>query len=93
MAKRSGPSHDQFMTACNTEASRLLRGKRIVEVRCLTAEECRQLMWSFACVALVLDDGTTIYPAKDAEGNEAGSLHGTSSKGEPFVLPEVLCRT
>ena len=93
MARRSGPSHDQFMAACNTEASRLLRGKRILEVRYLTAEECRQLTWSFACVALVLDDGTAVYPAKDSEGNEACSLHGTTGKGEPFVLPEVLSRT
>ena len=80
MAKRSGPSHDQFMVACNTEASRLLRGKRIVEVRYLTAEECRQLTWSFACVALVLDDGTTVYPAKDGEGNEAGRCTAPPAK-------------
>lgn len=93
MARQSAITHKESRAACSNAASRLLCGRRIAEVRYLTPEECWQLMWSFACVALVLDDGTTIYPARDAEGNEAGSLHGTSGKGEPFVLPETLCRT
>jgi hypothetical protein len=93
MAKRPTPSHDQFLAACNAEARRLLLGRRIAEVRYLTAEECQRLMWSFTGVALVLDDGTTVYPARDGEGNDAGALHGVAGDGEEFVLPELLCRT
>jgi len=40
-----------------------------------------------------LDDGTTVYPARDAEGNDAGALHGVSGDGTDFVLPEILCRS
>jgi len=92
MAKRPKPSHDDFLAAASAEASRLLLGRRIAEVRYLTNEECRRLMWSFSAVALVLDDGTTVYPARDAEGNDGGALHGVAGNGEEFVLPELLCR-
>jgi hypothetical protein len=47
-------------------------------------------MWDHASVALVLDDHTTLYAARDSEGNDAGALHGVSNSGEGFVLPEVL---
>jgi hypothetical protein len=45
-------------------------------------------MWGQTSLALVLDDGTTVYAARDAEGNDAGALHVTKS-GEEFVLPEL----
>ena len=44
-------------------------------------------------VVLVLDNGTTVYAARDAEGNDAGALHGVSKSGEGFVLPEILGKT
>ena len=92
MAKRPKPSsRDDLLAAASAEARRLLLGRRIVEVRYLTDEECRHLMWSFAGVVLVLDDGATVYPAKDGEGNEAGALHGVAGDGKEFVLPELLC--
>jgi hypothetical protein len=40
-------------------------------------------------VALVLDDGTTVYAARDGEGNDVGALHGVTGKGEEFVLPAL----
>jgi hypothetical protein len=85
-------SHEQFMAACNTVARKQLLNRRIVEVRYLTPDECRRQTWSFTGVALVLDDGTTVYPARDAEGNDAGALHGVAGDGTGFVLPEILCR-
>ena len=30
-----------------------------------------------------------VYAARDAEGNDAGALHGVSKSGEEFVLPEL----
>ncbi len=89
MAKRSQPSRDQFMAACDTAARQRLLNRRIVEVRYLTADECRRLMWGFTGVAFMLDDGTTVYAARDAEGNDAGALHGMAKSGEEFVLPEL----
>ena len=89
MAKRPQRSHDQFMAACNTAARQRLLNRRIVEVRYLNLEECQRLMWERASVVLVLDNGTTVYAARDAEGNDAGALHGVSKSGEEFVLPEL----
>ena len=40
-------------------------------------------------MVLVLDDGTTVYASRDAEGNDAGALHGVSKSGVEFVLPEL----
>lgn len=93
MNQRVRKTHEQFMAACNQEARRILLNRRIVEVRYLTPDECRRQMWSFTGVALVLDDGTTVYPARDAEGNDAGALHGVAGDGMDFVLPEILCRS
>ena len=93
MNQRVRRTHQQFMDACNQEARRVLLNRRIVEVRYLTPDECQRQMWSFTGVAMVLDDGTTVYPARDAEGNDAGALHGVSGDGTDFVLPEILCRS
>lgn len=89
MAKKTSPKHSDFLAACNTVARQRLLNRRIVEVRYLTADECRRLMWNRSSVVLVLDDGTSVYAARDAEGNDAGSLHGVSGSGEEFVLPEL----
>ena len=90
MTKRPVPSHEQFMASCNVVARQRLLNRRIVEVRYLSSEECNRLMWSHTSVSLVLDDGTSVYAARDAEGNDAGALHGVAASGEEFVLPEVL---
>ena len=89
MAQRQRPNHDEFMAACNMTARQRLLNRRIVEVRYLNREECDQLGWGRASVVLVLDDGTTVYAARDAEGNDAGALHGVSKSGVEFVLPEL----
>lgn len=89
MAKRQPPSHDEFMAACNLAARQRLVNRRIVEVRYLNPDECQRLMWGMTGVAIVLDDGTIVYAARDAEGNDAGALHGVTKLGEEFVLPEL----
>jgi hypothetical protein len=89
MAKQRQPSHDQFMAACDTTARQRLLNRRIVEVRYLNPEECQRLLWDRTSVVFVLDNGTMVYAARDAEGNDAGALHGISKSGEGFVLPEL----
>lgn len=66
-------------------AKGLLVGRRIVEVGYMTREEAAGLGWSRRPVVLTLDDGTTIYPSSDDEGNGPGALY-TSSETDP-VLP------
>lgn len=92
MPNSSRPSHEAFMAAVNSVARQRLLDRRIVEVRYLEPDECQRLMWSHTAVVLILDNGTTVYAARDAEGNEAGALHGVSQSGEQFVLPEILSR-
>ena len=61
-----------------TEARWMLLGKRVTEVRPLTAQERADLYWdeysSTSAIAIVFDDGTTIIPSRDDEGNGAGVL-------------------
>lgn len=90
MAKQPFLSRDQIMTRCNAMARQRLLHRRIVEVRYLSPEECRRLMWDHTSIVFLLDDGTTVYAARDAEGNDAGALHGVSGSGQDFVLPEIL---
>ena len=89
MAERRQPTHEEFLASCNAVARQKLLGRRIVEVRYLSVQECQRLMWDHTTVALVLDNGTTVYAARDAEGNDAGALQGVSKSGEEFVLPEL----
>jgi hypothetical protein len=77
------------MAACTTTARQRLLNRRIVEVRYLNPQECQRLAWAGSSVLLLLDDGTTVYVARDSEGNDAGALHGVSRSGEEFVLPEL----
>ena len=92
MAKQRVPSQDEVLARCNAAARQRLLRRRIVEVRYLNPDECNQLMWSQTGVVMVLDNGTTVYAARDAEGNDAGALHGVTRSGEEFVLPEILGR-
>lgn len=71
------------------EAARRLAGRRIISVHYFTEEEMEAIGWSKAPVGLTLDDGTTIYPSKDDEGNEGGALHGCDPAGEMFCLPTL----
>lgn len=64
-----------------------LVGRKIVAVRELTKKEMKREFWDEdSCTALVLDDGTLLYPSRDPEGNGAGALFGRSAKGEEFQL-------
>jgi len=61
-------------------------GRRIVEVRVMSNEELEAEGWDaqqFGSVPVfVLDDGTLIYPSRDAEGNGPGELFGSKTDGD-----------
>jgi len=58
----------------NGLASDLLKGKTIIGVRYMNEQEKEMLGWHSRCVIISLDDGTSIYPSRDDEGNDAGAL-------------------
>jgi hypothetical protein len=61
-------------------------GRRIVEARVMSNEELEAEGWDaqqFGSVPVfVLDDGTLIYPSRDAEGNGPGELFGSKTDGD-----------
>ena len=68
-------------------ARKLLAGRTIADVRWLTDAEAKRRGWRATCPVLILDDGTTLIPSVDDEGNQAGVLQVYQSGN--FV--EVLC--
>jgi hypothetical protein len=53
-----------------------LVGRCIVAVRPMTKAELAREGWEEACIAVVLDNGTLLYPSRDDEGNAPGALFG-----------------
>jgi hypothetical protein len=43
-------------------------------------------------VAIVLDDGTKLFPSCDAEGNGPGALFGVDARGESFAIAPASAR-
>lgn len=66
------------------KASKLLVGKRIVDVFYLDTETVDEMGWGRAPIVIVLDDGTAIYPSQDDEGNGPGSLF-TTDENLPII--------
>lgn len=69
-------------------------GREIVAMRPMTTEERKREGWMGRGIAppvIELDDGTTLFPSRDAEGNGPGALFGINPDGEGFaVIPEHL---
>ena len=67
-----------------------LVGRTIRDVRRMTPDELAAEAWDAGpgdCpVALVLDDGTRLYPSRDPEGNGPGALFGVDAGGESFAI-------
>lgn len=63
-------------------------GKKIVEFRRMTEEELEREGWDTPRYdnppVLVLDDGSTLFPSRDEEGNGPGALFGTEPDGTPI---------
>lgn len=68
-------------------ASDQLLGKKIAKVRYMSEEEMESLGWYSRCVVIQLDDGNLIFPSKDDEGNDAGSIFTMNE--ENSVLPVI----
>jgi len=64
----------------------MFEGRKIKCVRRMTEEEASEEYWDFgrhgAPIVIDLDDGTTIYPSRDPEGNDHGWLFAKNKEGE-----------
>ena len=73
----------------NKEQENNLVGKTIKALRPMTPEELETEGWDDGRrgvpVAIELDDGTVIYPARDEEGNGPGVLFGHTADGQTKV--------
>ena len=58
-------------------AAKLLKGRRIVDVRYMTAKEQVDIDFRRASIVLILDNGHAIFPSMDDEGNDAGAMFTT----------------
>ena len=70
--------------------SKQLVGRKIVEVRWMTKKEADENYWDYQPVLLILDDGTSLCPMSDDEGNNAGAL--CHFEGEEEVIPVMRKR-
>ena len=69
-----------------------LVGRKIIEVRWMTAAEQKACAWYRAPIVIQLDDGTLLIPQSDDEGNDAGALSvqaGSKTKGVPDIAPVI----
>jgi len=64
--------------------SKNLVGKKIDEVRYLTAKETKASGWNSRPIMIVLSDGQQLVPMSDDEGNDGGAI-GTSLKDMPTI--------
>ena len=61
-------------------------GLRIEELAVLDEAELRAHAWRRSPVVLLLEDGSTLYPSSDEEGNDAGAISILSLGGDNFLL-------
>jgi hypothetical protein len=66
----------------NTEfAKDLLIGKTINEVVYLSNFDAEQMLWNRKPLMIIFDDGSSIIPMSDDEGNNGGALHYYEGNG------------
>ena len=66
-------------------AEKLLLGRRIKEVRYMTAEEAGELYWTKRPLVIILDNGSYLFPSADEEGNNGGALFVNQSDIVPSI--------
>ena len=61
-------------------------GRTIVATRQMTPVEAADEGWDRGTIALVLDDGSILYPSRDHEGNGPGALFGRDKQGQTVAF-------
>lgn len=68
-------------------ASDLLTGRTIKRVRYMTQREADHFGWYSRSVVIELDSGLLLWPSRDDEGNDAGSIFTTDKNTD--TLPVI----
>lgn len=66
-----------------------LIGKTIKSVRYMTQSEADNMGWHSRPLAIFFTDGSYIFPSSDDEGNDAGSLFGSTKDGTDISFPTL----
>lgn len=66
-----------------------LVGRTITQVTYMSDKDAERNMWDRCAVVLVLDDGTSISPMQDDEGNGPGALTIHFAKGGVKTAPVI----
>ena len=77
MSATSPSLTNEILSPLNSEGTRMTKalvGKKIQTVRYMTSEEAKESGWCKQPLLIQLDDGLTIIPLQDDEGNDGGSL-------------------
>lgn len=75
------------MASSEDLAVELLKGRTIVNVRYMTPEEAERMGWNKRPVILELDNDTNLFPSRDDEGNDGGSMFVNTMDGKNVTLP------
>jgi hypothetical protein len=78
-----------YLEIWGIKAKELLLNKKIIQVRYLSKDECKDLGWYESVIAFQTNDGIWFYPSRDDEGNGGGALF-TSNDAIP-TLPVIGC--
>ncbi len=76
-ADAAAPPEQTTEQRWTTDVAKHLQGRTIKAVRYLNADEMKSMGWFRSAVVLELDDGNSIWPSADDEGNDAGALFTT----------------
>jgi hypothetical protein len=80
---------DEMTKHWTNVATKLLRGRTIVQVRYVTNEEIQDTYFAKRGLQIVLDNGTILYPMQDDEGNDFGAVHYQLKDGTDLILPTL----
>jgi hypothetical protein len=77
-------SREDLKRKWGNDASILLKGKTVKDVRYLKDNELEGLAWDRSTLVIFFDDGSYIFASSDDEGNAPGALF-TSSDTHPTI--------
>lgn len=80
---------DELTSKWTNVATKLLKGRTIVQVRYVTEEEIQDNYFAKRGLQIVLDNGTILYPMQDDEGNDFGAVHYQLKDGTNSILPTL----
>ena len=76
---------DKYEKKWTDDIREALAGRMIKKVRYMSKEEAEELDWHKRPIIIELDNGTTLIPSMDEEGNDGGAIH--TNLEELTVIP------